>query len=291
MNVFERNPKKTILFIVLVGVVLVLSVAEVSLRVFLGLGHPVLYRSSPLFGYRLQPHQHLYRRGCEIQVNNLALRADRDWDSNIENKVLFLGNSVTYGGTYISNDHLFSHLAVRGLNGYVAGNAGVNGWGIENISALVVDYGFLPSRIYVTVLQETDFYRGLSKLSGKPFWTANPTFALQELLGIFYARQLEGMYENHERFVDSRERQKTVERSCSKLKELDKFIKSKGYYHLVYFSTSKAQLLDRAPIDTLVTEGLIQTDIKITYVKDRPEITSLSKRMQQDLFFDSYHLN
>ena len=291
MNVFERNSKKTLLTVVLIGTVLLLSITEMCLRLFLGLGHPVLYRSSPLFGYRLQPDQLVHRRGSEIRVNNLGLRADRDWDSNIENKILFLGNSVTYGGTYISNKYLFSHLAVQGLNGYVAGNAGINGWGIENISALIVEYGFLPARTYVTVLQETDFYRGLSKLAGKPFWTTKPTFALQELLGIFYVDRLEAMYENHDAFVATFENEKTVERSCAKLKAMDDFLKSKGYNHLIYFSTNTSQLIDGVVIDTMVTKHLKLAGIDVIYLKNRSEISSLSKAKQREFFYDSYHLN
>mgnify|MGYP001558315659 CR=1 FL=1 len=102
MNFFERHPKLTLSSIVISGVLILLAVAEFSLRLVFGLGNPVLYCSSPLFGYRLQPNQFVHRRGAEIRVNNLGVRADRDWDEQIENKILFLGNSVTYGGTYIS---------------------------------------------------------------------------------------------------------------------------------------------------------------------------------------------
>ena len=270
---------------------ILLAVAEFSLRLFFGLGNPVLYCSSPLFGYRLQPNQFVHRRGAEIRVNNLALRADRDWDENIENKILFLGNSVTYGGTYISNNNLFSHLAVQGLSGYVAGNAGVNGWGIENISALIVDYEFLPARTYVSVLQEMDFYRGLSKLAGKPFWTTKPTFALQELLGSFYLDRLSGMYENHERFVSTLENEKTVERSCARLKAMDNFLKLRGYTHLIYFSTNTDQLLKRVPPDTIVAKLLKMYDINGVYLKEKPELLSLTKAKQKELFYDWNHLS
>ncbi len=291
MNFFERHPKLTLSSIVISGVLILLAVAEFSLRLVFGLGNPVLYCSSPLFGYRLQPNQFVHRRGAEIRVNNLGVRADRDWDENIENKILFLGNSVTYGGTYISNNDLFSHLAVQGLSDYVAGNAGVNGWGIENISALIVDYEFLPARTYVSVLQEMDFYRGLSKLAGKPFWTTKPTFALQELLGSFYVDRLNGMYENHERFVSTLENEKTVERSCARLKAMDNFLKLRGYTHLIYFSTNTDQLLKGVPADTIVAKLLKMYDINGVYLNEKPELLSLSKAEQQELFYDWNHLS
>lgn len=198
-SVFERNQRLTLVALIVFGCVLLLVVAEIAARLILGLGDRVLYQSSPLFGYRPQPDQLVYRRGgAEIRINNLGLRADRDWDSTRENKVLFLGNSVTYGGSYIGTTELFSPLAVEGAEGYFAGNAGVNGWGVENIHALIVGNGFTPASIYVSVLQEMDFYRGLSKLAGKAFWTHKPLFALEELLAQFHLQRFESIYNNHD---------------------------------------------------------------------------------------------
>jgi hypothetical protein len=257
---------------VLCGALLALVLFEETLRVGFGLGEPVLYRSSPLFGYRLQPNQLVHRRGAEIRVNNLALRADRDWDSNIENKILFLGNSVTYGGTTVSNHELFSHRAAAKFEGYLGGNAGVNGWGIENIAALVIDDEFLPARTYVSVLQEMDFYRGLSKLAGKPLWSCKPRFAIQELLAAFYLDRLNEIYEEHDSFVSEREKEKTVARSCARLKALDDFLKQRGYRHLIYMSTNTKQLFENEPADPVVLKYLHEDDIHPLYLKERQEL-------------------
>jgi hypothetical protein len=291
MTMFERHPKVTLVAIVLTSGVLIVAALELSLRLFFGLGHPLLYRSSPLFGYRLQPHQHVHRRGVDITVNNLGLRAERHWDENIENKILFLGNSVTFGGTYVGNSDLFSQRAVSGLDGYAAGNAGVNGWGVENIKALVVDYEFLPARTVVSVLQEMDFYRGLAKLAGKPFWTVKPAFALQELLAAFYLDRLNEMYEGNERFVSPLENERAVERSCVQLKIMDDFLKTKGYRHLIFLSTNTNQLLRQEPDDTLVTRCLQRCGISVIRLRERPEIRSLSPEEQQALFYDWNHLS
>jgi hypothetical protein len=289
---FEKHPKLTIVAIGLLVVVVVLSLFEFSLRFFLGLGDPVLYQSSPLYGYRLQASQLVHRGGgAEIRVNNLGLRADRDWDANVSNKILFLGNSVTYGGSYISNPELFSQLAVEGLEDFVAGNAGVNGWGIENIHALVVDLGFQPASIYVSVLQEMDFYRGLSKLAGKPFWAVKPHLAVQELLYHFYSGQMENMYEGHDRFVSEKENEKTVERAAMRLKEMDDELKSRGFVHLIYLSANRPQLLNGSGIDPLVKRSLLKYGINVIFMKDRPEVTQLGTTEKEHLFYDWNHLN
>jgi hypothetical protein len=290
MSFFERHSKAGTAFLVSFVVLLSLALFELVLRVGFGLGDPVLYRSSPLFGYRLQPNQLVHRRGAEIKVNNLALRADRDWDSNIENKILFLGNSVTYGGTTISNHQLFSHLAAQTLKGYLGGNAGVNGWGIENIAALVIDDEFLPARTYVSVLQEMDFYRGLSKLAGKPFWSHKPQFAIQELLAAFHHDRLHAIYEGHDAVVSEREKEQTVARACARLKELDTLLKQRGYRHLIYMSTNTKQLFENEPADSLVARYLNENDVHPILIKERDEVRALKREDLKRMFYDWNHL-
>lgn len=287
-----KHPRLILAAGVVFSLLLILSLAEICLRLFFGLGDPLLYQSSPLYGYRLQPGQHVHRiNGAEIRVNNLGLRAESDWDSKPERKILFLGNSVTFGGTFLSNKELFSHLAVQDLGGYVSGNGAVNGWGVENIHALIVDYGFLPASVYVTILEEMDFDRGLSKFAGQPFWSSKPRFALEELLLLFCYNYLLSAHDGHDRFVTPREREKAIERSVLKLKSLDDFIKSKGFVHRIYFSTDKPQLLEARPADTLIMKLLRQYDLNSAFMKDRPELASLTREEIGNLFYDWNHLD
>src|SRR5262245_61539865 len=147
----------------------------------IGLGDPVIYEIHPDYGYRPRPNQEVRRfDGAIVRLNNLGIRANENWDT-AANKVLFVGDSVTYGGSYVSNEDLFALRAVPEGRGWVGGSAGVNAWGIENMYGLIVRHAFLPARVYVTVLIETDFYRGFSE---KPefFWTAKPLFAFQEII-------------------------------------------------------------------------------------------------------------
>src|SRR5437764_955827 len=85
------------------------SCAGGARRRLTGLGRPVLFYEHPSFGYRLKPNQETWRfGGAHFKINNLGLRAESDWDASTGNKVLFLGDSVTYGGNHISNEDLFS---------------------------------------------------------------------------------------------------------------------------------------------------------------------------------------
>ncbi len=257
----------------------------------MGLGDPLLYRSSPLYGYRLKEDQHVSRRGIRIKVNNLGLRANTDWDSSTANKVLFLGNSVTFGGTYVSNTDLFSHLAVADLPQFMSGNGGVNGWGVENIHALVVGGRFLPASVYVTVLQEMDFDRGLSKFAGQPFWTRKPALAIEELLVLAAFHVFQLSKEGYEEDIRPDEREKGVERAVLRLKEMDEFLKAQGRTHLIYMSTNTSQLLDGVPADTVVATLLRMSDLSVTYLGERPEIRSLPRERIEALFYDWNHLD
>lgn len=148
MSFFEHHSRVATAIIVTTIIILSLALFEVTLRVVFGLGEPVLYRSSPLFGYRLQPNQLVHRRGAEIRVNNLALRADSDWDFNIENKILFLGNSVTYGGTTISN-HELSRILLHQSSKAIRAATRVSTVGASRISRLSssMTNSFLPEHM------------------------------------------------------------------------------------------------------------------------------------------------
>ena len=272
-------------------ILFIILISELFLRYYMGLGNPVLYQSSPLYGYRPQANQSVQRfYGAEIHLNNLGLRALSDWDDKPENKILFLGNSVTYGGSYIDNQELFSHLAVAKLPGFKGGNAGVNGWGIGNIKAFIVDYKFLPAQVYVSVLQEMDFYRGLSKLSGKPFWAKKPLFAWQEILYFFGHDLMQGIYSGHDHFVTEAEKETTVQRSIVELKILDTFLKSKGFIHLIYLSPNRPQLLKESGVDNYVEKHLVNCGLNVCFLKNRQELKRLTVKQVGNIFYDFSHL-
>lgn len=231
----------------LIVTVVALVVAEVTLRL-VGLGHPVLYELSPEYGYRPRPDQHVERlHGAGVRINNLGLRAVRDWDTTTSNKVLFLGNSVTYGGSYVSDSSLFSERAVAAASGRVSGNGGVNGWGVDNIRGLIVTRGFLPARTYVSVLLEVDFHRGLAQ---RPpyFSTASPRFALTEAL-VHLRYQLPELLWPGPALESAPGARQKAEVAVRHLKEIDAFLRAKGRQHLIYISPYEAQLSGGQPRD------------------------------------------
>jgi hypothetical protein len=290
-NIFLRHEKKTWAILVLLLMLATVIALEVLLRRFIGLGNPVLYDSSPVYGFRPLPGMKYHRpHGVRIRFNNLALRAAQDFNDDPANKVLFLGDSVTYSGSYVDDEDLFSSLAVKGLGRYESGNAGVNAWGVENICGLVVESNFLPAEIYITTLPEVDFYRGLTRCQGTPFFNVAPRLALVELWRHFCFRQNARRYRSWEDYADDERMRYVVEKAARRLKEMDEFLREKGFRHLIFISPNREQVLGHEGRDAWVEEMLRKYDLHPVYIADKLSQCGLSLAEKKGLFHDGVHL-
>jgi len=292
INKFEKHRKKTIIAIVLFVTTLLIGATEIFLEKVMGLGNPVIYSSYPLYGYRPLPEREYSRFwGTKIQFNNLALRSERDWDKNIEDKILFLGDSVTYGGSYIGNTELFSFLSVKSLgDSYISGNAGVNAWGVENVYGLIVESNFTPAKVYVTIFPEGDFYRGLVRLQGLPFFNKAPKFAFEELWYYFCYRQNNNRYKKWQSYANEQTKTLVVEKAVKKLKKMDVFLKERGYRHLIFITPTKKQVTEGVEKDSLVNDLLVKYELFPYYIIDEMNKLNLSKKEIEDSYYDRIHL-
>jgi len=282
----------TIVIVSLFSLLLFIGTSEVFLARFMGLGSPIIYDSSPLYGYRPLPSK-VYSRyfGKTIKFNNLSLRSDVDWDENGENKILFLGDSVTYGGSYIDNSDLFSHLAVASLDdNYVSGNGGVNAWGVENIYGLVVESNFTPSQTYITVLLEGDFYRGLTRLQGLPFFNTEPKFALAELWYLFCYRQNNGRYQQWTNYADEETETFVLEKAVQKLQRMDTFLKEQGFKHLIFITPTRLQTTEGTKKNKLVHDLLKKYELPSHYIIDEINQMNFSEQEKHSWYHDDVHL-
>lgn len=291
-SVFERHPRATLACVFLVFFALFALMAEIALQRLTGLGRPVLFQAHPAYGYRLQPNQETRRFGsAHFKINNLGLRAMEDWNAGTRDKVLFLGDSVTYGGNHISNEDLFSEVALRGLAGLKSGNAGIPNWGVENVYALVVEEKFLPAATYVTTFIEDDFYRGLTQGRNRPWIKYQaPELALQEVAEFVWYK-----YFTNTAAVNRREREGVpvdvrVERAARKLKAMDEFLKAGGYAHLIFISPTRQQVLGERPRDARVKAQLEKLGIGAVYLLDKPRIAAASREEKRSWYQDNDHL-
>jgi hypothetical protein len=286
---FDRHPFKTSLVVAgIIGAALLLM-TEVILRV-IGLGDPVLYETHPDYGYRPRPNQQVRRfGGAVVRINNLGLRALDDWHTSAK-KVLFVGDSVTYGGSWVSTEDLFAVRAVPA--GWSGGSAGVNAWGIGNMHGLIVRHQFLPAGVYVTVLIDNDFDRGFSERRSF-FRTTKPLFAIAEFTP-HVTERLAAYARRPSRAEAATARQKkrgTVERSVRQLVELDALLRQRGFVHLIYLSPARAHLERRAAPDAMVASALAQTPLRVVRLQDHPELARLSPAEIPPLYQDAVHLS
>ena len=75
----------------------------------LGLGNPLLYIPDNLVGYRLKPNQSKYRRrGALVSTDSEGFRINpTTYNDENTNSLVFVGDSVTFGGTYIDDKIYF----------------------------------------------------------------------------------------------------------------------------------------------------------------------------------------
>jgi hypothetical protein len=174
----------------LVGAAVIVSVvgAELGLRL-VGLGHPILYDNRATYGYRPRPDQTRRRLfGARVHVNGLGLRGP-DWNGDGLG-VLFLGDSVTWGGSYVDDHDLFAAVALRTLAERLPGrlpplvplDAGVNGWGPQNVRALLDEDRGFGSPLWVLTLVDDDFRREKTRIGEVPYFNRPPATAFSELL-------------------------------------------------------------------------------------------------------------
>ena len=287
MHWFERYPRSTIAGLIGVGLILAFFALEGLARMY-GLGSTVVYQSHPVFGYRPGPDQTFSRNGAHLHFNNLGLRSETDWGTDPSPYVLFLGDSITYGGSYIDNAHLFSTLAVADFPDWTAGNAGVNGWGVLNVAALVHEMAFTPAHIYISVFPEEDFERGLNRIGGAPFWVRPPHSALEELF--FYGVYRLNVWKNHapQYPISAHDRYVTIHQAVAQLKSYDHFLKGLGHYHRIYITPTKAQALGTVPKDRELMLLFQEYDLDVTYIQD---YIDLPKDVIPSLYHDASHLS
>ncbi|MBS0289714.1 MAG: hypothetical protein JSS07_06735 [Proteobacteria bacterium] len=289
-SLFERYPKVTLTMISALLLIVTFFILNKLAGSLFGLGKVIVYEASPIFGYRPLPNQHVARHPHQVvKTNNLGLRANHDWEmTDFHHKILFLGDSVTYGGSYISNEKLFSQLVVNYFPQYHSANAGVNGWGVNNVHAFIKEMAFLPAQVYVSVFPEGDFYRGLNRIGGQPYWTRKPTYPLEEFYQfIIYQLNLKKTPTTH--FVSANDKSKVVNIALRNLKDLDTFLKQNDRDHLIFITPTRSQLLGFEKKDDIIKNGLIKYGLKAIYIQDI--LPKLSKSDIEKIYHDEIHLS
>lgn len=289
MSLFERHPKCTILIVMALFMVIGIALLEFSCRL-IGLGEVVVYEASPVYGYRPIGPQTVKRlKGKMLSFNELGLRVTDKWAQQPHNRILFLGDSITYGGSYIDNSELFSTLVEQSLPGWAAGNAGVNGWGVMNVHGLVEIDQFQPAQIYVSTFPEEDFERGLVRLIGSPFWSSRPSYAFEELFQYWVYKVSQRKWNRPMKPTSDLEITRTREASVLALKSYDQAIKASGAQHVIYITPMKVQLQGIASRNEELLNLFEAHGLSVKYLED--SLQDIPKLEVPALYHDMGHLS
>ena len=145
----------------------------------LGLGNPLLFKEDWLVGYRLRPNHNKKRlRNSLVLTDFECILFDPNQKKDLSAEILiFVGDSVTYGGSYIDNSDLFSSIYCEDSTNLVCLNSGVNAWGTYNMGRFISNFSLYSIRIpskFVLIILPGDDLRNLSQLSSLSFWSASP---------------------------------------------------------------------------------------------------------------------
>jgi lysophospholipase L1-like esterase len=193
-NAIITHKKKIILFfLILILIFIIIKISDLFLKKKYGLGNVVLYQNSIINGYDLKANQSITnRRGNSIIINNKGMRSNNDWIKSYEKKILFVGDSVTYGGSIVSNHQLFSEIICNALNTkkieYFCGNYAVNGYSIVSMINKIKYKDFNDEEFIIIVLTASDLERNFHNLYSQPFFSKkieNYFPALTELMHIY----------------------------------------------------------------------------------------------------------
>lgn len=140
-----------ILFILL----LVFVVGELVLRFAFGFCDALLYRGSDKYEYIAQPNQDRHRFGAHIYYNSYSQRNGEPDSTKV--RVLGLGDSVIFGGTWMDQDSLASTLFSEATGTQML-NISSGSWGPDNCAAYLKEKGTFGASAMILVCSSHDAY-------------------------------------------------------------------------------------------------------------------------------------
>lgn len=143
--------------LVLVSALVVLL--EFTLRFSFGFCDALLYQSSDNYEYIAQPNQNRHRFGAYIHYNSYSQRNEEPDSTRV--KILGLGDSVIFGGTWMDQDSLATTL-FSNETGMQMLNISAGSWGPDNCAAYLKEKGTFGAKAMILVCSSHDAYDVMS---------------------------------------------------------------------------------------------------------------------------------
>ena len=164
------------LIVIFFSIIISVLILEIGFRVF-NLNSNIIYYSSNFYGYYHLPEQNIMRRGEKIFIDKMGNRNNNN-NTFQNSNLFFLGDSVTYGGSAVSNEETFSFLTAKNLNeNYL--NISSNGWGIDNMLNFVEFYDLYKNNaLYILTCINDCFTRSLRRIEQNFLFTKKQNSAV-----------------------------------------------------------------------------------------------------------------
>ena len=280
---------KIISFFILILITIITIFTELYLA-NLGLGDPIRYDSNYIYGYAPKENQSKSRiNGAKVSINDVGLRSVENWKNNNSNKIIFFGDSITYGGSYIDDKETFSYLVCKKIKNYICGNAGVNAYSITNIvmrSRYDKRFGDVEKVIFIVA--PGDFYREYADSQTAHFYLNKNNFFLPAITEAFSFIATKYDFNNYiSKRNDTRINQNKIDLIDYSINLIDSEIKrlqkeNKDVY-LIY-SVERKDKKSKLKINNHILTKLRNLNIK--------NFISLEETLNNDIFFyDSVHYN
>lgn len=162
---------------------------ELILRLVLGMGRPVLYVADRACGYLPAPNQNLHRFFSVIQINSDSMRSPPVRPKTADEfRILFIGDSVTHGQSYMTQGRIFTSLLGESLPAQfhkpvTIYNASAGGWAVGNEVGYLRSRGSFQADVIVMVLNTDDLFQPFNDTQpGTPQMPdKNPPLAIAEV--------------------------------------------------------------------------------------------------------------
>lgn len=147
------------IYITIACFIFILFILEFILRFKFGFCDALLYQSSDKYEYIAQPNQDRYRFGAHILINSHSQRSEEPDTTKM--KILGLGDSVLFGGTWMDQDSLATTLFSQ-KSGMQMLNISAGSWGPDNCAAYLKEKGTFDAQAMVLVCSSHDAYDVMS---------------------------------------------------------------------------------------------------------------------------------
>jgi lysophospholipase L1-like esterase len=164
--------------------------SEAILRFGLGLGKPVLIQSDSDCEYILKPDQDVMRFFVHTHINHYGMRSDEVAAVRQAGalRLLFVGDSITYGTTRVDQKEIFTEVLHRELPAIVHRpvevlNASAGAWAPDNELSYIQSRGTFESDFVLLVLNDGDLTQPRSTIAmvGDDLPRQRPASAIGEL--------------------------------------------------------------------------------------------------------------